>query len=481
MLYVQKSVKPSDARLRPGLFCAVFALTVVGFVLRLLCARGDLWLDEIWSIQNLAHIHNIGEIFWGISQDNNHILNSLWLWFAGPNAAPIVIRFEAAVLGSLTIPVAAKFCARSGPVAALAGAALVAGGGIFVHYGSEARGYAGLILMTFLAAEAVENFVEDSGKHRNQFMFGAAVGLGALFHLTMLIAAFTLIAAALARIYLASRTPWRVARGAVELLIPAALGSLPAPGFLIASVLNTHEIQLGDQVPFTFARLARGLATLYEATLGLPYGLPLWFAVAAAILFTGIALLLIPPERRILPLACILLPPAAAVLVHMPNVHIPRFHLIGAVGLVVLFADAMTALWSARQAALALGIGSLLAMGNGLHVAQLQALGRGNYQIIVARMETAAPASYGTNMPAEVGRTVRFYDARFGRRLTQVASWCAAPPTWFILADDPAGEMARRSFGPQQCAVPYVIDTITVPAPLSGLRFALYRRADGRF
>jgi hypothetical protein len=194
-------------------------------------------------------------------------------------------------------------------------------------------------------------------------------------------------------------------------------------GFIVAGVIVTHKIQLGVQVPFTFERLARGLTTLYEATLGLPYDLPLWLGVGVAIILTGLALWFVAPERGILPLACLLLPPALAILVT-------------------------------------------------LHVA------RGDYQKVVARMESAGPASYGSNMAAEVGRTVLFYDARFGGKLTQVTDWCRAPPEWFILSDDPAHEAARRSFGPPQCAAPYVIDMVMVPAPLSGLRFALYRHTN---
>ncbi len=477
MLYAQRSVKSSDACTARALFWSVAALTAAGFLLRLLCARGDLWLDEIWSIQNLEHIRNVGGIFWGISQDNNHILNSLWLWFVGPNATPVVIRFEAVVLGTLTIPVAARLCARSGPVAAVAGAALVAGSVLFVHYGSEARGYAGLILMIFVAAEVLETFLENPNDHRSRLAFGLAVAFGTLFHLTMLTAAFTLVIATLARIYFATRSPRRLALAAVDLAIPAALGALPALGFLVAGVLNTHKIQLGDQVPFSFARLAHGLCTLYEATLGLPYDLPIWLAAAAAIVLTVAALFVVAPERRILPLACLVLPPVLAALVSLPNVHIARFHLIGAVGLVILFGDVMARLWTARHFAFVVVIGLALAIGNGLHVAQLLALGRGDYQKIVARMESAGSATYGSNMPAELGRTLRFYDRRSALTQVGAADWCERPPDWFILSDDPAGEAAHRSFGPPRCAASFDLDMVMQPAPLSGLRLALYRRA----
>lgn len=459
---------------------AVAGLTLFGLALRIMAARGDLWLDEIWSIQNLRQIHDVGGIFWGISQDNNHILNSLWLWVVGPEAPPLLIRLEAIVLGTLTIPVAAKLCSRSGPIATLAGAALVAGSAIFVHYGSEARGYAGLLLMIFVAAEALEAFLDEPSLHRNRLVFGAAVAFGALFHLTMLIAAFVLVMATLARLWWRARSPRRLACAALDLAIPAIIGAVPAIAFLIAGALHTHKIQLGTQVPFSFARLAQGLATLYEATLGLPYRLALGLAGAAAIVLTGAAVLLIPPERRILPLVCLLLPPALAALVGLPNVHIARFHLIGAVGLAILLGDALAKLWATRHSTIVLAIGLALAVGNGLNVAQLLVLGRGDYAKIVALMESAGPATYGTNMPAEVGRTVRYYAARLGGRLKQVAAadWCQAPPDWFILCDNPAGEAAHRRFGPPQCAAPFDLRTVMIPAPLSGLRFALYRRVN---
>ena len=94
-----------------GFTLSILGLTFAGLLLRLFCARGDLWLDEIWSEQNLEKIHNVGEIFWGISQDNNHFLNSLWLWAVGPNAPPVLIRLASIVCGTLTIPVAARLAA----------------------------------------------------------------------------------------------------------------------------------------------------------------------------------------------------------------------------------------------------------------------------------------------------------------------------------------------------------------------------------
>lgn len=476
--------------MQPGLPAVpLVALTLAGLVLRLLAARGDLWLDEIWSLQNLEKLHSAGEIFWGISQDNNHLLNSLWLWIAGPGAPPLVIRLEAVLCGTLTIPVAARLCRHAGHPAGFAGAALVAGSPLFVHYGSEARGYAGLILMVFCAAEALEWFLESFAAtevnaalptvQRNRLAFGMAVAIGALFHLTILMAAGALVVATLLRLALRRSSVAEIARAAVDLTVPALLGSAPAVGFIIAGALYTHKIQFGTQIPFSLAHLSQGLATLFEATLGLPYGFPIWAALAiTAALICG-ALAVTPSDRRILPLTVLLLPPLLAGLAHLPNVHIARFHFVSALGLVLLMAGLFAWLWRTRRPLWAALLAGAMGIGSVLNLAPLLLHGRGETQMLVRRMETREPPTYGSNMEAELNRILRFYDARLGGLSVSArsADWCKAPPNWYILSDDPAGEAPQRSFGPPECQAPYARDIIIQPAPLSGLRLALYRRA----
>src|SRR5271169_109738 len=71
---------------------AAIGLVVLGAILRVYGARGDLWLDEIWSLVLLEPVKSFGEIIWGINHDNNHILNSIYLYMIGPNATPILLR-----------------------------------------------------------------------------------------------------------------------------------------------------------------------------------------------------------------------------------------------------------------------------------------------------------------------------------------------------------------------------------------------------
>ncbi|MBV8662206.1 MAG: hypothetical protein JO107_03795, partial [Hyphomicrobiales bacterium] len=60
---------------------AVAAIAAAGLALRLACSDGPLWVDEIWSLRNLRPIQHFWDVLWGISHDNNHFANSLWLLF----------------------------------------------------------------------------------------------------------------------------------------------------------------------------------------------------------------------------------------------------------------------------------------------------------------------------------------------------------------------------------------------------------------
>ncbi|TIT25126.1 MAG: hypothetical protein E5W81_04450 [Mesorhizobium sp.] len=75
-----------------GSLLAALVIAVTGLVLRLLGARGDLWLDEIWSFALIEPLTSIDQIFWRVNHDNNHFLNSVYLYLIGPDASPLIQR-----------------------------------------------------------------------------------------------------------------------------------------------------------------------------------------------------------------------------------------------------------------------------------------------------------------------------------------------------------------------------------------------------
>jgi hypothetical protein len=65
----------------------------------MLAARGDLWLDEIWSLYLLRNAKHLWDVL-SIQHDNNHILNSAWLFWTGPHGSSFSCRLLSIVSGS---------------------------------------------------------------------------------------------------------------------------------------------------------------------------------------------------------------------------------------------------------------------------------------------------------------------------------------------------------------------------------------------
>ena len=101
------------------MWLAIAALTLLGFVLRVLAARGALWLDEAWSATFAQEAATPIGVIWRVNHDNNHILNTLWLQLVGPDASPLTQRALAIVTGATAIPLAASIGARRGAATAL--------------------------------------------------------------------------------------------------------------------------------------------------------------------------------------------------------------------------------------------------------------------------------------------------------------------------------------------------------------------------
>jgi len=82
---------------------AAALILVVGIGLRLIGTHDDLWLDEIWTLHLLEPVTSVGQIIWGINHDNNHFLNSIYLYLVGPDASPVVQRALSVVLGTAAV------------------------------------------------------------------------------------------------------------------------------------------------------------------------------------------------------------------------------------------------------------------------------------------------------------------------------------------------------------------------------------------
>jgi len=109
--------------------------------LRVAVIDNDLWLDEVWSVQQAASVESPADILVSLHHDNNHHLNTLWLWLCGADAGPIRQRFPSLVAGILSVLLTGLVTLRWGKSAAFVAMLISSASIMFVQYSTEARGY----------------------------------------------------------------------------------------------------------------------------------------------------------------------------------------------------------------------------------------------------------------------------------------------------------------------------------------------------
>jgi uncharacterized membrane protein len=166
-------------------WAAVGGLALAGLALRIAAAHGGLWTDEAWSVIYAAQARDPIGVFLRINHDNNHHLYSLWLQAIGPAAAPLLARAPAIAAGTLCIIVAALLAGRRSRLAGLVAALLFAVSPILVALGSEARGYAMMLLAALMMLLLVSDAIDGHAARGARWWLAALALFGMFSHLTM--------------------------------------------------------------------------------------------------------------------------------------------------------------------------------------------------------------------------------------------------------------------------------------------------------
>src|SRR5262245_3245068 len=180
-----------------GLPVALCFAYLLSCALIVAAAVGDLWLDEIWSIEIVRAASGPMEIFTRFHHDNNHVLNTLFLWLVrAPNTLFLYRLF--AVISGMTALLLVGYLARDwGSGEALLGVVLTGTSYPLVVYFSEARGYAPAILFALLSYALLRRNQRKFSFYR-LIAFWAASSLGILSHLSFVIVSTALLLFSLA-------------------------------------------------------------------------------------------------------------------------------------------------------------------------------------------------------------------------------------------------------------------------------------------
>jgi hypothetical protein len=454
---------------------ALTGLTLFGLILRMIGAQGDLWLDEIWSLELIKTIPHAGYIFFNLAHDNNHQLNSLYLYVAGMDASPVTQRGLSIVMGTLSIPIAAFILRRE---VSLVTAFLFATAYPLVHYGSEARGYAGMTLFSLIALLSVRKLLEGEDKIWRWILAGS-VFLGLLSHFSM---ALTLLMLGLwIAVHLwQNKKPFKEHLDwLVALLAPSLLAAcLIAIAFAISA---SDGIIVGGVHPFAFSKFVEAYRTLLHLMIGLPkFGPPLFSLMLTII----VAVYLIKIRWITAPFSWLfvigaLMIPLLALILRIPNTEFPRYFLLaGMLFLLVLAQGFEKALeqhgWGRITAYMLLASFSL---GQAFLLKSFFADQRGSPSKVLSMITRTSPPTYGGDHDTRYTLVLDFMNRRQKEPLVSIPreQWCQKTPAWLIIDPDDMRHSLGEDITLLSCKIRYKRESTLRSSPLSGSSWALYR------
>lgn len=163
-------------------------------------ARGDLWLDEIWSVNIARASDTAADIFLRFKHDNNHPLNTLFLYWVKEQNAFIIYRLFAILSGIGSIFLVSHLALRTwGYREALCSVVLSGTSFPLLLYFSEARGYAPAIFFTLLSYAVLRDNLLTLSLNRLLLFWTASV-LGVLSHSSFAIVSMALFIMNLAHV-----------------------------------------------------------------------------------------------------------------------------------------------------------------------------------------------------------------------------------------------------------------------------------------
>ena len=463
-------------------WAAAALILLVAIALRLIGTRGDLWLDEIWTLVLLKPVTSVGQIIWGINHDNNHYLNSLYLYLVGADASPLVQRALSVVFGTAAVGAAGIAAIRGGWVNALTAMLLFAVSYPMVHYSSEARGYAGLVLFSFVALIFLQREL-DLPDRLNRHALGAAIGLGLLSHLTMVATAATL----------AAWTGWvtwhragnfRDAEALTRTIFRPALvwTAVIAAGILFGGLRHGFTFGGGDR--FELWQVVEGYGGFLRLLLGLPKQVPAWACLVGAAVAVTVAAYLWQDRkdcRGSLYVGSVIGLPAAMFIAHLPSLQFGRYFLFSGAMILLFIGEALCLAWRKGGVLRMSAAVALLAIvaGNAASLRQFFDSGRGHYRDAVAQMAATGPFSYGTDSGFRIPMVVDFYSRRLhvSARYVPSPDWCRESPDWMVI-ENPDVQRGRTELtvGAPDCILTYRLRDIFPAWGLSGSPWAIYRR-----
>lgn len=443
----------SSVASRRGNWAIVLMAVAIGGIVRLAAARGELWLDEVWSLTMVRGLQSVTEVFTRLRIDNNHHLNSVWLFLVPEGSALIAYRLWGVVCGTAALCTAAAMSAPRGR-GPLLGAVLCCGSSyLLVHYSSEARGYAPLMLFV-LSAWWTRQKARATGSARWNALYAVSCCLGFLSHIAFMQffvpAAFLDVVGAVRSKRSSSEAVQRRGKGFGAILLRVGI---PGVFFCLFWLISLRGMGIGGGNPAAY------LEVILE-TLAISVGVPaseIGSLIGAAIAFCLIVgvtahLWRIEPDEGLLFVgAAIVMPAVLLGLMGREDIY-PRYFLVG----IILFqwglGDWLGSLIQSRGSGTRRIAGwiclVLFVSANGVRDAELIRLGRSHYLEMLEYVKShsrSEPAFITADHPFRQGMMLSFYLPRSSAgEKVRMATQAGEVPEW-ILVHGQGPELDRQT------------------------------------
>ncbi len=412
-------------------------IVLVAGLLRIWAAEGDLWIDEVWSLYNVAlALTTATAADWAplFFHTNTHPLNTLYMAVLGLDATVFAYRLPSIISGIGMVVLAAAIGWRRSPREGLIAAALIALSYPMVHYSAEARGYAPMLLAALAAYTLLETWLENPSPGRaagfvlvcllgfafHQSFLAVEAGLG-LWAAAVLFRRLGAVVPTLARLVLL----FGLQAVAVTAYGVVALGNLVFGGRVMLPVTDSVGVM---------AKVAFGIDPAFPVSpapvlvLALLLAGAIWAARRRGDLtwiFFGFVVLAFP---------------LGYVLFGGGTITTPRYFLPSAVFALIAAARGLSLLMEGNRWTRALVVAALVlfSAGNGLLLEKFFAAGRGHYTDALRHITdaTKGEARIAGYQQFTVGMTVNHYAQAQGLaakvRFVAAAEDTENPAEWFI-------------------------------------------------
>jgi hypothetical protein len=451
-------------------------------MLIVLAARGDLWLDEIWSFNFAYKAKTIAEIF-NIRHDNNHVLNTIYLFFIKEQSAFIIYRLFAVLSGIGSIFLIGYIAKRNwGYYEAFCSVTLSGLSYPLLIYFSEARGYAPAIFFSLLSYTILSiNLV--TFKWYRLILFWLASFLGILSHPTFIIIYLALFMMNLAFILQAKHQyiPGKIFTFLLH-------QTLPLLSIITWYLFFIRYIQIGGGAIFPkFEVILRTVTYLFGAPNISPFPLCSLIAMLIIVLGGTISLEYHNKTQGLFFLCALIISPVFLIVIIKPEilyfryfiVCFPFFYLLLSYSLCKCFK-----LWSKPYKFLLALFIILTIAGQSKRIYFFLALNRGNYSSAleyILKKSSSSPITVGSDHNFRNGTLIDFYAPLISKnkKLLYVdqAKWNKNPPEWIILHRLELSYKPPEKYSEMK-SVSYRLEGEYRYSGISGWNWFLYRRED---